>query len=276
MNAYAKGSNDLGVARKVFDGTLKRDVVSWNSIIALFAQSGLSAAALNLYSQMCSDGSVPSNAVTFVVVLFASAHAGALESGKGIHNQVVRLGLEQNVYAGTSVVDMYCKCGRVDMAKKAFDCMEESNIFTWSAIVAGYVMHGRGCEALELFDKLISSGLRPNYIAFVSVLAACSHSALLKEGRRWFQAMKSDFAVEPGVEHYSCMVDMLGHAGCLDEAYGVIKDMKVKPDAVVWGSLLNACEAHKNVESGEIASRNLFRLDPKRKNVGGPKVNAPY
>ncbi|XP_078181371.1 tetratricopeptide repeat (TPR)-like superfamily protein [Carex rostrata] len=263
MNAYAKGSGDMEVTRKVFDEMLKKDVISWNSIIALYAQSGFSAVALNLYSQMSSDGSVRSNDVTFSAVLVACAHACALQSGKRTHNQVIRLGLEQNVYIGTSVVDMYCKCGRVEMAKKAFDRMKERNIFTWSALVAGYGIHGRGREALEVFDKMISSGLKPNYITFVSVLAACNHAGLIKEGKHWFQAMKSDFAIEPGVEHYSCMVDLLGSGGYLDEAYGLIKDMKIQPDSMVWGSLLRACKTHKNVELVEIASRNLFRLDPR-------------
>ncbi|XP_065019690.1 pentatricopeptide repeat-containing protein At3g26782, mitochondrial-like [Musa acuminata AAA Group] len=261
-DAYAKGG-DLSLGRKVFEGMAARDVVSWNSMIALYAQNGLSAEALELYTKMLTNGSIQHNAVTLSAVLLACAHAGALQIGKCIHNQVVRMGLEKDVYVGTSVVDMYCKCGRVRMAKKAFDRMKEKNILSWSAMVAGYGMHGHGQEALKVFHEMTRSGEKPNYITFVSVLAACSHAGLVNEGRYWLDAMKRKFNIEPGVEHYGCMVDLLGRAGCLNEAYRLIKDMKVKPDFVVWGALLSACRIHKNVELGEISARKLFELDPK-------------
>lgn len=173
------------------------------------------------------------------------------------------MGLEENVYVGTSIVDMYCKCGRVEMARKAFDRMKEKNVLSWSAMVAGYGMHGRGQEALQVYSEMRKSRVTPNYITFVSVLAACSHAGLLKEGRHWFNAMKEEYNVDPGVEHYGCMVDLLGRAGCLDEAYGLITGMKIKPDFVVWGALLSACRIHKNVKLGEISAKKLFELDPK-------------
>lgn len=172
------------------------------------------------------------------------------------------MGLDENVVVSTSIIDMYCKCGRVDMARKAFDCMKEKNIKSWTAMVAGYGMHGRAMEALEVFYKMVKSGAKPNYITFVSVLAACSHSGLLDEGWRWFNSMKHEFGVEPGVEHYGCMVDLLGRAGYLNKAYNLIKEMKVSPDFVVWGSLLGACRIHKNVELAEISANKLFELDP--------------
>lgn len=170
--------------------------------------------------------------------------------------------LEDSVVVGTSIVDMYCKCGRVEMARKAFDRMNMKNVKSWTAMVAGYGMHGRAKEAMEVFYEMIRSGDKPNYITFVSVLAACSHAGLLKEGRHWFNRMKSEFNVEPGIEHYSCMVDLLGRAGYLNEAYRLILEMKVKPDFIIWGSLLGACRIHKNVELGEISARKLFQLDP--------------
>lgn len=169
--------------------------------------------------------------------------------------------LEDSVFVGTSIVDMYCKCGRVEMARKAFDRMKVKNVKSWTAMVAGYGMHGRAKEAMEIFYKMIRSGVKPNYITFVSVLAACSHAGMLKEGWHWFNRMKCEFNVEPGIEHYSCMVDLLGRAGCLNEAYGLIQEMNVKPDFIIWGSLLGACRIHKNVELGEISARKLFELD---------------
>ncbi|KAL6611385.1 hypothetical protein ACP70R_039313 [Stipagrostis hirtigluma subsp. patula] len=262
LDAYAKGGNrDLGAARKLFD-MMEKDVVSWNTMIALYAQNGLSAEALGLYSKMLNvGGGIRCNAVTLSAVLLACAHAGAIQTGKRIHNQVVRMGLEDNVYVGTSVVDMYCKCGRVELARKAFQKIKEKNILSWSAMIAGYGMHGHGQEALEVFSEMRRSGLKPNYITFISVLAACSHAGLLNEGRYWYNTMKREFGIEPGVEHYGCMVDLLGRAGCLDEAYSLTKEMKVKPDAAMWGALLSACRIHKNVELAEISAKRLFELD---------------
>ncbi|XP_058092997.1 pentatricopeptide repeat-containing protein At3g26782, mitochondrial [Magnolia sinica] len=262
MDAYAK-CGELGIARKVFDGMGEKDVVSWNSLIALYAQNGLSAEAIDLFAQMLKDGDVSYNAVTLSAVLLACAHSGALQLGKCIHNQVIRMGLEENVFVATSIIDMYCKCGRVKMAKGAFNRMKEKNVKTWTAMVAGYGMHGRGKEALQVFCEMQRAGIPPNYITFVSVLAACSHAGLVKEGWYWLNAMSKDFGIDPGVEHYGCMVDLLGRAGCLNEAYNLIKGMKVTPDFVVWGALLGACRIHKNVELGEISAKKLFELDPK-------------
>nr|XP_011468208.1 PREDICTED: pentatricopeptide repeat-containing protein At3g26782, mitochondrial [Fragaria vesca subsp. vesca] len=261
MDAYAK-CGELGLSRKVFDGMAQRDLVSWNSMIAICAQSGLSNEALQVFYEMVKEGGFLYNAVTLSAVLLACAHAGALLVGQCIHDQVVKMGMEENVIVSTSIIDMYCKCGRVDMARKAFDCMKEKNVKTWSAMVAGYGMHGRAKEALEVFYKMISHGIKPNYITFVSLLNACSHAGLLEEGWYWFNTMNHEFGVKPGIEHYGCMVDLLGRAGDLTKAYNLIKGMTMKADSVVWGSFLGACRIHKNVKLAEISARKLFELDP--------------
>ncbi|KAG6716617.1 hypothetical protein I3842_04G058400 [Carya illinoinensis] len=261
MDAYAKGG-ELGVSLKLFDGMAEKDTVSWNSIIGMFAQNGLFAQALDVFNRMLRNGGVSHNAVTLSAVLLACANSGALRIGTCIHDQVIKRGLEENVFVGTSVVDMYSKCGRVEMARNAFDCMKEKNVKSWTAMIAGYGMHGRAIEALEVFYKMTTAGVKPNYVTFISVLAACSHASLLGEGWHWFNSMNHEFGIEPGVEHYACMVDLLGHAGHLNMAHDLIKGMKVRPDSVVWSSLLGACRIHKNVELGEVSARKLFELDP--------------
>ncbi|XP_019430851.1 PREDICTED: pentatricopeptide repeat-containing protein At3g26782, mitochondrial [Lupinus angustifolius] len=261
MDAYAK-CGKMDVSRKVFDGMDEKDAFSWNSMISEYAQNGLSAEAFHVFSDMMKSGKVTCNAVTLSAMLLACANSGALQVGKCIHDQVIKMALEDNVVVGTSIIDMYCKCGRIEIARKAFDRMREKNVKSWTALVAGYGMHGRAKDAMEVFYNMVRSGVRPNYITFVSVLASCSHAGLLKEGWHWFNRMKCEFNVEPGIEHYSCMVDLLGRAGYLNEAYELIKEMKVSPDFIIWGSLLAACRIHKNVELGEISARKLFELDP--------------
>jgi len=147
--------------------------------------------------------------------------------------QVVKMCLEQDVYVGTSIVDMYCKCGKVAMARRAFERIKNKNVKSWSAIIAGYGMHGHAREALDVFYDMKRAGVRPNYITFVSVLAACSHAGFVGEGWDCFTAMKQEFNIKPGVEHYGCMVDLLARAGHLAKAYDLIEEMEVEPDFVV-------------------------------------------
>lgn len=261
VDAYAK-CGQIGVSRKAFDEINEKDATTWNSMIAVCAQNGMSTEAVELFYAMVRDADVNYNAVTLSAVLLACAHSGALRFGKCVHDQVIKMGLEEDVVVGTSVVDMYCKCGRVGTARRTFDRIKNKNVRSWTAMVAGYGMHGYAKEALDVFYEMIRVGMVPNYITFVSVLSACSHAGMVDEGWHWFQTMEHKYSIEPGVEHYSCMVDLFGRAGFLNRAYNLIKKMKVRPDFVVWGSLLAACRMHKNVELGEISARKLFELDP--------------
>ncbi|PKI52478.1 hypothetical protein CRG98_027050 [Punica granatum] len=218
--------------------------------------------ALEVFAKMVKERSVKFNEVTLSTALFACAHLGALRAGKCIHDQAIKMNLEGDVYVGTSVVDMYCKCGRVEKARKAFVRIKQRNVTTWTALIRGYGMHGQARKALEVFYDMIKARVRPNYVTFVSVLNACSHSGLLDEGWHWFNSMLHEYGIEPGIEHYGCIVDLLGRAGHLQRAYDLIQGMKMEPDFVIWGSLLGACRVHKNVELGEVSARKLFELDP--------------
>ncbi|KAL0360604.1 UNVERIFIED_CONTAM: Pentatricopeptide repeat-containing protein, mitochondrial [Sesamum radiatum] len=260
IDAYAK-CGLVEFSKKVFDEMNEKDLISWNSMIAVCAQHGLGEDAIGVFQSMVWS-EVEYNAVTLSAVLLACAHSGALRTGKGIHTQVVKMNLESNVIVGTSIIDMYCKCGRVNSARRAFDRMNEKNVKSWSAMIAGYGMHGKAREALEVLSDMIQAGIKPNSITFVSVLSACCHAGLVDQGWHWFCAMQHRFNIEPTVEHYGCMVDLLGRAGFLRKAYNLIEEMRVRPDFVIWCSLLASCRIHKNVELGEISARKLFELDP--------------
>ncbi|ONK57645.1 uncharacterized protein A4U43_C09F2620 [Asparagus officinalis] len=159
---------------------------------------------------------------------------------------------------------MYAKCGCLDASRKVFLVMgDRRNVVTWSTLISCYGVHGKGKEALALYDKMIQRGLKPNSVTFTSILSSCSHSGLVNEGQALFDSMMRDYGLEPCVEHYACIVDLLGRAGRTKEALKLIKSMPMKPIASVWGALLNACAMHRNVEVGEVAAYELFELEPR-------------
>ncbi|GAB4842241.1 hypothetical protein Ancab_012207 [Ancistrocladus abbreviatus] len=123
-------------------------------------------------------------------------------------------------------------------------------------MITGYAMHGHANDAIELFEQMRTHA-QPDHITFVGVLSACRHGQLLDEGWKYFDDMVRDYGIDPTVQHYTCMVDLLGHSGRLDEAYNLRY-----PDSGIWGSLLNACKIHGNVELGELALERLIDLEP--------------
>eukprot|EP01018_Ginkgo_biloba_P030289 Gb_21434 [translate_table: standard] len=253
------------IANQLFNKMSKRDVVSWNTIIARYAQNGLANKSLALFHQM-QQADVKPNSITTVSVLPACAHLAALRLGKSIHAYIIRSGFDSDVFVETALIDMYAKCGSLEIARKVFDKNSERNTVTWSAMIAGYGMHGCGEDALALFSEMKLEGMKPDHITFVCILSACSHTGLVDEGWQWFHCMRRDYCIVPRLEHYACMVDLLGRAGHLDEAHTFIKEMPLEPDATVWGALLGACRIQSNIELGESVLEHLVKLDPK--NVG--------
>eukprot|EP01018_Ginkgo_biloba_P001467 Gb_24928 [translate_table: standard] len=249
-------------ALKLFRKMPERNVVSWTALIAGYAQNGSSEEALTIFRQM-QLACVKPNSKTFASVLPACATMAALEQGKEIHEVVIRTGFESDVFVGSALIDMYAKCGSIGNARYLFDKMPLQNVVSWTAMIAGYAMHGCGTEALKLFEKMQHSGTNPNSITLVGVLSACCHAGLVDEGRQYFDCMREYYHITPAMEHYGCMVDLLGRAGRLDEAHDFINKMPIKPDATVWVCLLGACTIHKNVGLGECVAERLFELDPK-------------
>ncbi|KAK3118588.1 hypothetical protein QOZ80_9BG0702020 [Eleusine coracana subsp. coracana] len=162
---------------------------------------------------------------------------------------------------GTRWSDMYAKCGRVDAAQAVFSGMRERNVVSWSTLISCYGVHGMGEQALVIFKEMVSKGVKPNSITFTSILLSCSHSGLVTDGRKIFESMNKVYGVEPAVDHYACMVDLLGRAGAIEEAVRFICKMPMEPSASVWGALLSACAMHTNVNVGEVAAYRLFELE---------------
>ncbi|PIA60176.1 hypothetical protein AQUCO_00400809v1, partial [Aquilegia coerulea] len=229
IDMYAK-CGCVESAREVFNKILARDV------------------ALSLCREMAMAGLRPTVA-TLVTVIAASSDIAALPRGREIHGVCIRLGFESQDKVNTALVDMYAK--------------SENRMVSWNAMIAGYAMHGHATEALALFEEMNKQETPPDHITFVGVLSACSHGGLMEKGTKFFEMMTKDYSIIPTVQHYTCMVDLLGHSGRLDEAYDLISKMSVKPDTGVWGSLLNSCKLHGNVELGEEALVRLIDLEPR-------------
>lgn len=259
IDMYAK-CGCVGNAREVFDKIEERDAVLWNSMLAAYSQNGHPDESLALCSEMALAGLRPTEA-TLVTVISASADIAALPLGKELHGFSWRHGFEFNDKVKTALVDMYAKCGSVKVARNLFERLKEKRVVSWNAIITGYAMHGHATEALDLFEEMKEKSL-PDHITFVGVLAACSHGGLLDEGRTFFESMVRDYRIVPTIQHYTCMVDLLGHCGRLDEAYNLIMQMRAMPDSGVWGALLNSCKIHGSVELGEVALEKLIDLDP--------------
>eukprot|EP01018_Ginkgo_biloba_P002796 Gb_01184 [translate_table: standard] len=257
---YAK-CGKIHDARCVFDKIYQRDLVSWNAMIAGYAQNGYGNEALQLFLQMQLAGVKPDSS-TIVSVLPACAHFAALQQGKEIHAYIIRNRYELNAFVVNGLIDMYAKCGNIENARQVFDKMSERDVVCWNAMIAGYGMHGHGEDALSLFNQMQQTVVKPNHITFIAVLSACSHTGLLDKGWQYFDSMSQDHHIIPTVEHYACMVDLLGRAGRLDEAYEFIEKMPLKPNAGVWGTLLSSCRVHCNIELAERVAECLFELEP--------------
>jgi pentatricopeptide repeat protein len=248
-------------AQKVFDKLPRRDAISWTAMISACAQHGLGKEAINLFWQMEQEGVKPDK-VTFNTVLNACASLAVLDKGRQVHACIIKAGFERDVFVGNALVDMYSKAGSLEDARQAFDNISLRDVVSWSTMILAYAQHGHGQEALQLFEQMQQEGVKPDLITFMGVLSACSNVGLVDEGQRYFQSMSRDHALTPTVEHYGCMVDILGRAGCIKEVQQVILEMPVQPDSALWGSLLAACKLQGNVEVGEWAAENRLKLEP--------------
>ncbi|XP_024968823.1 pentatricopeptide repeat-containing protein At4g13650 isoform X1 [Cynara cardunculus var. scolymus] len=248
-------------AYMVFDKMNSKDNVSWNGLVSGFAQSGYCEEALKVFNRMIGFG-VEINMFTYASAVSAAANTTNITQGKQIHGRMIKTGYNMETEASNVLITLYSKCGNLDDAKSEFLEMPDKNEVSWNAMITGYSQHGCGDEAIELFEKMIWYGNKPNYVTFVGVLTACSHVRLVAKGLEYFKSMNEDYGLVPRAEHYACVVDLLGRSGLLSRALEFIKKMPIEPDAMVWRTLLSACTVHKNKEIGEISAGHLLELEP--------------
>ncbi|KAL4197843.1 hypothetical protein AMTRI_Chr04g253150 [Amborella trichopoda] len=248
-------------AQKVFNATMKgRSVVLYNSMITAYVQRSRPNEALALFREMQAHNTPP-NDVTVLSVLSACSLLGAVDLGKWVHEFVKKNGLDMFVKVNTALIDMYAKCGSIEDAKMVFEKMPFRDTQAWSAMIVAFAIHGQGEDALTLFRKMETQRIKPDDITFLGVLYACSHTGLIDEGRRYFESMKRVYGVTAGIKHYGCMVDLLGRAGLLNEAYSFIKSLPIKPTPILWRTLLAACGVQGNVELGKRVAEHIFEHD---------------
>lgn len=262
LDMYSK-SGKIHEARGVFESLPERDVVSCTAIISGYAQMGLDEEALELFRRLQREG-MTCNYVTYASVLTALSGLAAVDHGKQVHNHVLRSELPFYVVLQNSLIDMYSKCGNLTYSRRIFDNMTERTVISWNAMLVGYSKHGKGGEVVELFKLLKEQNkVKPDTVTFLAVLSGCSHGGMEDRGLEFFDDMVSGKdGVEPEIEHYGCVVDLLGRSGEVEKAFEFVKQMPFEPTAAIWGSLLGACRVHSNVDIGELVAKWLIEIEP--------------
>lgn len=258
---WGKDDEALGLIHQVKSSGMSPNVVSWTALVSGSSQNGSYRESLEFFSQMQREGIRP-NSVTLSSLLRNCGGLSLLQKGKEIHSFSIKNGFIEDVFVATALIDMYCKSGNLKAAYEVFERIENKTLATWNCLIMGFAIYGLGKEVVSLFEQMLGADIIPDAITFTAVLSGCKNSGLVNEGWKYFDSMSSDYGIIPTIEHYSCMVDLLGRAGYLDEAWDFMQSMPLKPDATIWGALLGSCRIHKNIQLAEIASKKLFELEP--------------
>ncbi|XP_058079616.1 putative pentatricopeptide repeat-containing protein At3g08820 [Magnolia sinica] len=260
VDMYAK-CGSMEKARSVFIRMEERDVVSWSTMISGYSSNGLPKEALDLFFQM-QDKHVRPDCFTMVAVLSACARLGALDLGNWASSLINKNEFMSNPVLGTALIDMYAKCGCMARAWAVFKGMKQRDLVVWNAVINGLGMSGHGKITFGLFNQIQKLGIQPDGNTFIGLLCGCTHAGLVEDGRRYFESMSRVYTLTPRIEHYGCMVDLLGRAGLLDEAHQLIKGMPVEANAVVWGALLGGCRIYRDTHLAEHVLKQLIELEP--------------
>ncbi|GAV60085.1 PPR domain-containing protein/PPR_2 domain-containing protein/PPR_3 domain-containing protein [Cephalotus follicularis] len=248
-------------AEKIHDRTDEPIVVSWNAIVSGFSRQKQSEDAQRFFSQMLEMGVKPDN-FTYATVLDTCANLATVGLGKQIHAQIIKQELQSDTYISSTLVDMYSKCGNMQDSWLMFEKSVKRDSVTWNAMICGFAHHGLAEEALKTFENMIFKNVKPNHVTFVSVLRACAHMKLVEIGLQYFDAMRNDYGLDPQLEHYACIVDLIGRCGQVNEALKLIQEMPFEADSVIWRTLLSICKIHGNVEVAEQAASSILQLEP--------------
>ncbi|KAH6835247.1 hypothetical protein C2S53_012411 [Perilla frutescens var. hirtella] len=261
VSGYAM-NGDIGSARMMFDQMPSKNVISWNAMIAGCVNNNSFDGALSVFHDMLIDGECKPDQTTLISILSACTHLNSLEHGKWIDSYIRKNKFDLSLSLGNALIDMFAKCGDLENAETIFNKMPERCIITWTTMISGLAVNGHCREALQLFDSMCVKGQKPDDVIFIAVLSACTHGGLVEEGKRLFNQMVCDFGIEPRIEHYGCMVDILGRAGQIEEAIRFTESMHLEPNSVIWATLLSACKLHGNGNLIEFLNRKILDQEP--------------
>ncbi|KAI3770683.1 hypothetical protein L6452_01824 [Arctium lappa] len=261
IDMYVK-SKCMKDAEKIVNRLNEIDLFTWTTIIAGCAQTDQGEKSIHYFSQMHKDGVKP-NEFTLAGCLRGCSGIASLKNGRQLHSFVIKDGHVDDPFVASALVDMYGKCGCIDDAEMIFEAMESHDTVLWNTIISQYSQHGQGEKALQAFESMIIKGVLPDGVTFIGILSACSHLGLIQVGREHFNSMSEVYGIPPTIEHYACMVDILGRAGKFNEVESLIDRMKLTPpNSLIWETLLGACKVHGNVELGQRVAEKLFQIEP--------------
>ena len=267
---------DIHCAISLFENMPDRDVPAWNALIAGCAQNGFFSEAITLFRRMINlvlkeqhshHGNRP-NQVTIVCALSACGNTGMLQLGKWIHGYIYKNSINYDTFVSNALIDMYGKCGNLKEARRVFDMTLNKSLTSWNSMINSFALHGQSESAITVFEEMMQceGDVKPDEVTFVGLLNACTHGGLVEKGFSYFELMTRDYKIEPQIQHYGCLIDLLGRAGRFEEAMEVVREMSMEPDEVVWGSLLNGCKIHGRTDLAEFVVQKLIEIDP---NNGG-------
>ncbi|XP_060672049.1 pentatricopeptide repeat-containing protein At4g02750-like [Ziziphus jujuba] len=260
---------EVGCAIKLFGLMSIRDATAYNVTIFGLGENDHGEEGVKLFIRMKESGPSPDEA-TFTSILTICSDLPALHLGRQTHAQVVKAGFNNFLAVSNAMVTMYTRCGNMDSALLEFSSMLTHDIISWNSIICGFAHHGNAEKALEMFEQMRSKDVIPNHITFIGVLSACSHAGMVDQGRYFFDIMRYEYFLQPTSEHYTCLVDLLGRFGLIDEAINILDQIRadgIEVPGSVWGALLGACRIHRNIEIGKIAGERILDVEPDNSGV---------
>nr|BAJ53262.1 JMS10C05.5 [Jatropha curcas] len=262
VDLYAKCGN-LMSARMVFDGLSSKRIASFNAILAGFMENSRDGEEdpIVLFNHFRLDGIKP-DMVTFSRLLSLSANHSTLGRGRCYHAYAIKTGFEADLSVANAVITMYAKCGSIEEAHRMFNVMNDHDSISWNAMISAYALHGQGAKVLLLFEEMIKKEFAPDEITILSILQACTYSGLFRDGISLFNVMEPKYGIKPLLEHYACMVDLLGRAGHLSEAMDIINKSPFSKSTLLWRTLVNVCKLCGDRNFGKLASKYLLELSP--------------
>lgn len=260
IGAYFE-SGFIDKAGMIFSEIKERDKVCWTTMIVGYAQNGKEEDALMLFNEMLLSNVRP-DGYTISSVVSSCAKLAYLFHGQAVHGKALVMGVDEGLLVGSALVDMYCKCGVTADAWIVFNTMPTRNVVSWNAMIRGYAQNGQDLEALALYENMLQEDTRPDNVTYVGILSACIHAGLVEEGKRYFDSMNKLHGLLPTLDHFACMINLLGRSGCMNEAMDLINTMPHEPNSLIWSTVLSVSAMKGDIKHAEKAARHLFELDP--------------